>query len=122
MLGRIVGDMIEKEINSFVEMLEKLSKNTYLKINIEAIKNTINKVELDNEKERVIQENRMVFREQLEDFKIIESRRFIKYTYPHPKSSTLSRIKKLFRLIGINVYRRLLIFSRKIKNRVRKSA
>jgi hypothetical protein len=105
----MVGDRVEKEINALVVMLEDLSKNTGLKINIDALKDTIDKVGTEQEKESVIEESRTVFRKQLEDFKI-ESSRFIKLQYPTLKPSTLLRAKKIFRLVRTNVCERIRVF------------
>ena len=85
MLGKMVGDVVEKEIKTLVTMLETLSSITGSKINIETIKNSIDQVDFDNEKEKAIKEIRMVFRDQLEDFEIIKSRGLIKHIYPHLK-------------------------------------
>jgi hypothetical protein len=116
-LGKIVGDIVEKEINSLEVILETLSKNTGVRIDIDNLKNSIDKLSVDYEKETVIQENRMIFKRQLEDFKIIESRRLIKHTYLPPKSSTLTRAKKFLRKVSTLAYRRLLIFRDKIRKR-----
>jgi hypothetical protein len=119
-LGIIVGDTVEKEINSLTVSLEKLSKNTDLKTNIDRLKNSINKLCVEHEKERVIQKTRMVLRRQLEDIKTIESRRFIKQVYPPPKASTLSRAKKIFRSVITLAYRWLHVFSVKIRKTIKK--
>jgi hypothetical protein len=113
----MVGDIVEKEVNSLVVILETLSKNTGVSIDIDNLKNSIGKLNVDYEKETIIQENRMIFKRQLEDFKIIESGRLIKHTYPPPKSSTLTRAKKFLRKVSTIAYRRLLIFSDKIRKR-----
>ena len=109
-LGMIVGERVEKEINAFGVMLEDLSKNTGLKINIDALKDIIDKVGVEKEKVSVIEESRILFRKQLKDFKKIEPSGFIKHPYPLLKPSTVLRAKKIFRLGLVNVYMRLRIF------------
>jgi hypothetical protein len=67
-LGTIVGDEeIGKESNELVMMLDDLSKGTDLKINIDAIKDIINKLGMEKGKESVIEESRAVFRQQLKE-------------------------------------------------------
>jgi len=119
-LGMMVGDRVEKEINALVVMLEDLSKNTGLRINIDALKDTIDKVGAEQEKESVIEESRTVFRKQLEDFKKIESSRFIKPPYPPLKPSTLLRAKKIFRLVRASVCVRVRVFCVRVSKRIRK--
>jgi hypothetical protein len=65
-LGTIVGDEeIGRESNEIVTMLDELSKRTDLKINVEALKGVINKLGIKKGNEGVIEETRMVFRQQL---------------------------------------------------------
>jgi len=71
-LGLMVGDKVEKEIDALAVMLEDLSKDTGLKINMKALKYTIVKMGAKQEKESAIEESRTVFRKQLEGFKKIE--------------------------------------------------
>ena len=67
-LGTIVGDEeIGKESNELVMMLDDLSKGTDLKINVDAIKDIINKLGMEKGKESVIEESRAVFRQQLKE-------------------------------------------------------
>ena len=67
-LGTIVGDEeIGKESNELVMMLGDLSKGTDLKINVEAIKDIINKLGMKKGEESVIEESRAVFRQQLKE-------------------------------------------------------
>jgi hypothetical protein len=67
-LGTIVGDKeIGKERNALVMMLDDLSKGTGLKINVEAIKDIINKLGMEKGEESVIEESRAVFRQQLKE-------------------------------------------------------
>jgi len=67
-LGTIVGDQeIGKESNELVMMLGDLSKGTDLKINVEAIKDIINKLGMEKGEESVIEESRAVFRQQLKE-------------------------------------------------------
>ena len=118
-LGMLVEDRVEKEINAFTAMLENLSKKSGLTINIDALNDTIEKVAVEQEKESAIEESRRLFRKHLEDLKI-ESRHFIKPPYPSPKASILLRAKKIFRLIHANVWVRMRSFFGKISNRTRK--
>jgi len=67
-LGTIVGDKeIGKERNALVMMLDDLSKGTDLKINVDAIKDVINKLGKEKGQESVIEESRAVFRQQLKE-------------------------------------------------------
>jgi hypothetical protein len=67
-LGMMVGDRVVQEIDVLRVMLGDLSKNTGLKINIDAVKETIDKVGVEQKKESVIEESRAMFRKQLEAF------------------------------------------------------
>jgi hypothetical protein len=118
-LGIIVGDRVEKEINALVAILENLSNKSGLRINIDALKDTIDKVDAEPEKESAIEENRTLFRKQLKDFKKIESRSFIKPPYPPLKPSTLLRVKKIFRFIYASVWVRVRLFFGRIRKRTR---
>lgn len=65
-LGTIVGDdEIGKEHNELMMTLENLSRETGLKINIEAIKDVIAKLGSEKGKESAIEKSRAVFRQQL---------------------------------------------------------
>ena len=65
-LGTIVGDEeIRKEINELVMMLNDLSKEANPKINVDAIKESIDKLCVEKEKENIIEESRAVFIQQL---------------------------------------------------------
>ena len=67
-LGTIVGDKeVGKERNELVMMLDDLSKGTDLKINVDEIKDVINKLGMEKGKESVIEESRAVFRQQLKE-------------------------------------------------------
>jgi hypothetical protein len=67
-LGTIVGDIeIGKESNELVMMLDDLSKRANLEINVDAIKDIINKLGMEKGKEAVIEESRAVFRQQLKE-------------------------------------------------------
>jgi len=119
-LGVIVGDRVEKETNSLMVMLEDLSMNTYLEININALKDSIDKMGADQEKVSVIEENKAVFRKQLEDYKTIESTSFVKPVYPSLKPSNLLRAKKFFWLVCVSVSMRVRVFCVKLRKRIRK--
>ena len=118
-LGVMVGDRAEKEINALVVMLGDLSKKSGLKINISALKDTIDKLGVEQEKESVFEESRMIFRKQLEDFKKIDSSRFIKPSYPPLKPSTVLRAKKFFRLVQARVWERIRVLFGRISKRTR---
>jgi hypothetical protein len=67
-LGTIVGDEeIGKESNELVMILDDLSKGTDLKINVDAMKDIINKLGMEKGKESVIEESRAVFRQELKE-------------------------------------------------------
>ena len=67
-LGTIVGDQeIGKESDELVMVLDDLSKGTDLKINVDAIKDIINKLGMEKGEESVIEESRAVFRQQLKE-------------------------------------------------------
>jgi hypothetical protein len=67
-LGTIVGDEeIGKERNELAMMIDDLSKGTNLKINFDAIKDVINKLGMEKEKENIIEESRAVFMQQLNE-------------------------------------------------------
>jgi hypothetical protein len=119
-LGMMVGDRVEKEVNELVVMLKELSKNTNLNINIDALKDTIDKKGVDQEKESVFEESRTAFRKQLDNLKKPESSLFIKPLYPTLKPSTLSRVKKFFRLVRVSVWRRVRVFWVSVSKRERK--
>jgi len=66
-LGTIVGDKeIEKEKNELLETLDELSKTMEYKIDIEAIKRAIDRLDHEENKESSVEENRTVFRQQFE--------------------------------------------------------
>jgi hypothetical protein len=66
--GTIVGDEeVGKESNELVIMLDDLSKATNLKIDVDAIRNIIDKLGTEKGKESVIQESRAIFRQQLKE-------------------------------------------------------
>ena len=68
-LGMAVGDEeIRKEINEFVLMLDDLSKEADSKINVDAIKEIINRVCIEKENEKIIEESRAIFIQQLAEY------------------------------------------------------
>jgi hypothetical protein len=113
-LGMTIGDRVEKEIITLTAKLENLSKNAGLRIDIDALKDLIDKVGVEREKESVIEESRIVFRKQLKDFKKTESSGFIKHQYPLLKPSTSMRAKKIFRSILGSMWMRLQILFVKV--------
>jgi hypothetical protein len=67
-LGIIVGDeQIGKETNELVKLMAKLSEETNLKMDIDAIKDWANKLRVEEGKESVIEESRAVFLQQLKE-------------------------------------------------------
>ena len=67
-LGIIVGDeQIGKETNELAKLMAKLSKETNLKMDIDAIKDWANKLRVEKGKESVIEESRAVFVQQLKE-------------------------------------------------------
>jgi len=67
-LGTIVEDEeIAKEHNELLITLEDLSKGACLEIDVEAIKNVIDKLGVAKEREKVVKESRKIFRKQLKD-------------------------------------------------------
>jgi len=118
-LGIMVGDRAEKEINTLVVMLGDLSKKSGLKINISALKDTIDKVGVEQEKESIFDESRTVFRKQLEDYKKTETKRLIKPSYPPLKPSNVLRAKKFFRLVQARVWERIRVLFGRIRKRTR---
>jgi hypothetical protein len=119
MLGMIVGDSVEKEVNSLMVMLEDLSKSTSLRISIDDLKK-INEVGVDQEKDRIIRENRALFKKQLTNFKKIETRKLIKSPIPLVKHPFLLRAKNFLKLVGTSLFKHLQIFCVKARNRMRK--
>jgi hypothetical protein len=68
-LGTTVGDEeIRKEINEFVMMLDDISKEADSKINVDAIKESINRLCVEKENEKIIEESRAVFIKQLAEY------------------------------------------------------
>jgi len=65
-LGAVVGDEeIGKEINELVTMLDDLAKGTGLTVDVVAVKDVVNKLSVEKERESVIEESRTVFVQQL---------------------------------------------------------
>jgi hypothetical protein len=65
-LGTIVGDEeTGRESNELVTMINDLSKGTDLRINVDALKDVINKLGIEKGKESAVEETRFVFRQQL---------------------------------------------------------
>ena len=118
-LGMLVEDRVEKEINAFTATLENLSKKSGIKININELKNTIDKIGIEQEKENAIEESRTLFRKQLKDFKKTETNSFNKPPYPSIRHSTLLRAKKILKLIHTNVRVRVQVLFEKINNRTK---
>jgi phenylalanyl-tRNA synthetase beta subunit len=67
-LGTVVEDEeVGKERNELMTVLDDLSKVTGLKINVDAVKDVVNKLGVEKERESVIEESRAVFVQQLKD-------------------------------------------------------
>jgi hypothetical protein len=67
-LGKIVGDQeIGKESDELVKMLDDLSKRADLKIKVDAMKETINKLGTEKGEESLIEKGRAVFTQQLKE-------------------------------------------------------
>jgi hypothetical protein len=67
-LGIMVRNEVGKEIIALVSSLEDLSKNTDLKLNIDALNDLVTKVGAEQQKERVIEETKAAFKKQIENF------------------------------------------------------
>jgi hypothetical protein len=67
-LGTVVEDEeVGKERNELMTVLDDLSKVTGLKINVDAVKDVVNKLGVEKERESIIEESRAVFVQQLKD-------------------------------------------------------
>lgn len=67
-LGTVVGDEeVRTESNELVAMLDDLAKGTGLKINVDAVKEGVAKLGIEQAKEGVIEESRAIFAEQLKE-------------------------------------------------------
>ena len=67
-LGTVVGDEeVGKESNELLMVIDDLAKGTGLKINVDAVKDVVNKLGVEKEKESVIEESRAVFVQQLKE-------------------------------------------------------
>ena len=67
-LGITVEDEeIRKEINEFIPMIDDFSKGTYLKVNADEVKDNVNKLSVEKEKENLIEESRAAFIQQLKE-------------------------------------------------------
>jgi hypothetical protein len=64
----MVRNEVEKEIIALVSSLEDLSKNTDLKLNIDALNDLVTKVGAEQQKERVIEETKAAFKKQIDNF------------------------------------------------------
>ena len=66
LLGKVVGDKENKEeISQLESALQNLAAETNFKVNIEELKNTINKIDIDSNRESVIERSRKIFKQQL---------------------------------------------------------
>ena len=92
--------------------------DTNLRINIDDI-SKIKKASADQERDRIIEKNRALFKKQLANFKKIETRGPIRPPIPSVKSHRLLNVKKFFRAAGTNLFKRLKIFYAKVRNRIK---
>ena len=66
LLGKIVGDKENKEeISQLESALQNLAAETNFKVNIDELKSTINKIDVDSNRESVIERSREIFKQQL---------------------------------------------------------
>jgi hypothetical protein len=66
LLGKVVGDKANKdEISQLESVLQNLAAKTNFKVNIDELKSTINKIDVDSNRGRVIERSREIFKEQL---------------------------------------------------------
>ena len=66
LLGKAVGDKENKEeISQLESVLQNLAAETNFKVNIEELKSTINKIDVDSNKASVIERSREIFKQQL---------------------------------------------------------
>ena len=66
LLGKVVGDKENKEeISQLESVLQNLAAETNFKVNIDELKSTINKIDVDSNRESVIERSREIFKQQL---------------------------------------------------------
>ena len=66
LLGKVVGDKENnEEISQLESVLQNLAAETNFKVNIEELKSTINKIDVNSNKESVIERSREIFKQQL---------------------------------------------------------
>ena len=66
LLGKVVGDKENKEeISQLESVLKNLAAEINFKVDIDELKSTINKIDVDNNRESVIESSREIFKEQL---------------------------------------------------------
>ncbi len=66
LLGKIVGDKENNEESRQLEsVLQNLAAETNFKVNIDELKSTINKIDVDSNKESIIESSREIFKQQL---------------------------------------------------------
>ena len=68
-LGLIIKDKVEEEVESLMRVLDKLSKDTGLKINKNDFNEIFNKLAEEQEKENIIKKCRAVFQQQLKNLR-----------------------------------------------------
>ena len=66
LLGKVVGDKKNKEeISELESVLLNLAAETNFKVNIDELKSTINKIDVDSNRESIIERSREIFKQQL---------------------------------------------------------
>ena len=66
LLGKVVGDKENnEEISQLESVLQNLAAETNFKVNIDELKSTINKIDVDSKRESIIERSREIFKQQL---------------------------------------------------------
>lgn len=86
LLGKVVGDKENKEeISQLESVLQNLAAETNFKVNIDELKSTINKIDVDSNRESVIERSREIFKEQLKQ-QLKPNEEFLTTTQCSPKN------------------------------------
>jgi hypothetical protein len=86
LLGKVVGDKENKEeISQLESVLQNLAAETNFKVNIDELKSTINKIDVDSNRESVIERTREIFKEQLKQH-LKPNDEFLTTTHCYPKN------------------------------------
>jgi hypothetical protein len=85
LLGKIVGDKENKEETSQLEsVLQNLAAETNFKVNIDELKGSIDKIDVDRNRESVIERSREIFKQQLKQ-QLKHNEEFLTTTQPVSK-------------------------------------